>query len=152
MFQLNFYCIIVLLAIVFQLNYYFIVFQLNYYFIAFILAKVFSIKLLLNCSRTSKGFSSQQTMQQCGCVEVFTEVMTIFLRVLETPVQRQLLHASVRQYLHRMVVCLETEVLPFVPVALEHLLKDPDARELCEFLPLLNQIITKFKVGLILLL
>jgi exportin-T len=80
-------------------------------------------------------------------VEVYTEVMAIFLRVLQTPVERQSLHAAVRQYLHRMVVCLETEVLPYVPVALENLLKDPDTRELHEFLPLLIQIITKFRVS-----
>lgn len=52
-----------------------------------------------------------------------------------------------RQYLHRMVVCMEKEILPFVPVVLENLLKQPDARELHDFLPLMNQMIMKFKVS-----
>lgn len=46
-----------------------------------------------------------------------------------------------------MVVCMEKEILPFVPVVLENLLKQPDARELHDFLPLMNQMIMKFKVG-----
>ena len=99
-------------------------------------------------SRTSKGFTNQQTMKQCGCVEAYTETLKVFLQTLNAPVHRQLLHSSVRQYLHRMVVCLDTEIMPFIPVAMEHLLKSPDAKELHDFIPLLNQVISKFKVGL----
>ena len=42
--------------------------------------------------------------------------------------------------------CLEAEIMPFLPEAMERLLKQPDARELYDFLPLVNQIIMKFKV------
>ena len=58
----------------------------------------------------------------------------------------QALHAGVRQFLHRLVVCLDDEILPFVPVAMERLLKNPDALELHDFIPLINQVISKFKV------
>ena len=44
------------------------------------------------------------------------------------------------------VVCLEEEILPFLPQAMERLLKQPDAKELYDFLPLINQIVMKFKV------
>lgn len=97
-------------------------------------------------SRASKGFSGQQTMRACGCVSVFTELLSIFLSALEvTTPQRALLQQGVRQYLHGMVVCLEEEILPFLPQAMEKLLKQPDAKELYDFLPLVNQIVMKFK-------
>ncbi|XP_050413849.2 exportin-T isoform X2 [Patella vulgata] len=99
-------------------------------------------------SRTSKGFSSQQTMKQCGCIEAFTELLKIFLHALNTPVHRQLLHVGVRQYMHRMVVCLGEEILPFVPIALENLLKQPETKELYDFIPLINQLIMKFKTDI----
>ncbi|GFO01906.1 exportin-t-like [Plakobranchus ocellatus] len=100
-------------------------------------------------SRASKGFSGQQTMRVCGCVSVFTELLSIFLSALEvTTPQRFLLQQGVRQYLHRMVVCLEEEILPFLPQAMEKLLKQPDAKELYDFLPLVNQIVMKFKAGI----
>ena len=55
---------------------------------------------------------------------------------------------GVRQYLHRMVVCLDSEILPFVPVAMESLMKNADAKELYDFIPLINQLVCKFKVGI----
>uniref|UniRef100_A0A0B6ZHY5 Exportin-T n=1 Tax=Arion vulgaris TaxID=1028688 RepID=A0A0B6ZHY5_9EUPU len=96
-------------------------------------------------SRASKGFSGQQTMKQCGCILAFTELLSIFLGALEVTNQRDLLQQGVRQYLHRMVVCLAEEIMPFLPEAMARLLKQPDARELYDFLPLVNQIIMKFR-------
>ncbi|XP_052823578.1 exportin-T [Octopus bimaculoides] len=96
-------------------------------------------------SRISKGFSNQQTMKQCGCVDAFTEALKIFLQGFKCPVQRQLIRSGVRQYLHRMVVCLEEEIFPFIPVILENLLQQPDAKELHDFIPLMTQLIMKFK-------
>lgn len=90
-------------------------------------------------------------MQACGCVETFTDLLKIFLQAVNVPVYRQLIQQGVRQYLHRMVVCLEKEILPFVPIVLENLLKQPEARELHDFLPLMNQLIMKFKVNLCLM-
>jgi exportin-T len=45
-----------------------------------------------------------------------------------------------------MIICLEEEVLPFIPSASEHMLKDCEAKDLQEFIPLINQITAKFKV------
>ena len=97
-------------------------------------------------SRASKGFSNQQTMQACSCELVFVELLQMFIQAVNVPVHRQLVQIGVRQYMHRMVVCMEREILPFVPVVLENLLKQPDARELHDFIPLMNQLIMKFKV------
>ncbi|KAK2148689.1 hypothetical protein LSH36_487g04031 [Paralvinella palmiformis] len=96
-------------------------------------------------SRVSKGFSSNLTMKQCGLIEPFTEILKIFLHALDVPVHRSLLQMGVRQYLHRMVVCMQDEILPYIPMAMENLLKNPDAKELHDFIPLINQLVMKFK-------
>jgi len=48
----------------------------------------------------------------------------VFLQALEVSVQRDLLHSGVRQYLHRMIICLGDELLNYVPLAVSLLLKD----------------------------
>ncbi|GFT78646.1 exportin-T [Nephila pilipes] len=96
-------------------------------------------------SRTSKAFSNQQTMKSNGCVEVYLQALQIFLGALNLPYEIAALQSAVRQYLHRMVVCLESEVLPYFPLATKQLLKTSDLRSIHEFIPLINQIITKFK-------
>ena len=100
----------------------------------------------LYSSRTSKAFSNKQTVKQCGCTEVYRDCLQTFLPALSCPVQRGSLRSSVRSFLHRMIICLEEEVLPFVPAASQHMLKDCEARDLQEFIPLISQITAKFKV------
>ncbi|XP_077399699.1 exportin-T [Vanacampus margaritifer] len=96
-------------------------------------------------SRTSKAFSNKQTVKQCGCTEVYRECLNTFLPALSCPVQRGALRGCVRSFLHRMIICMEEEVLPFIPAASEHMLKDCEAKDLQEFIPLISQITTKFK-------
>ena len=80
-------------------------------------------------------------------------------------VQRELLHSGVRQYIHRMIICLGDELLNYVPMAISLLLKDCtvsqcarvhepcvsvvvfffQSRDLQDFIPLINQLITKYK-------
>uniref|UniRef100_A0A667YNQ4 Exportin-T n=1 Tax=Myripristis murdjan TaxID=586833 RepID=A0A667YNQ4_9TELE len=96
-------------------------------------------------SRTSKAFSNKQTVKQCGCTEVYRDCLQAFLPALSCPVQRGPLRSSVRSFLHRMIICLEEEVLPFIPAASEHMLKDCEAKDLQEFIPLISQITAKFK-------
>lgn len=96
-------------------------------------------------SRTSKAFSNKQTVKQCGCTEVYRDCLQTFLPALSCPVQRGVLRSSVRSFLHRMIICLEEEVLPFIPAASEHMLKDCEAKDLQEFIPLISQITAKFK-------
>ncbi|XP_017158473.1 exportin-T isoform X1 [Poecilia reticulata] len=96
-------------------------------------------------SRTSKAFSNKQTVKQCGCTEVYRDCLHSFLPALSCPVQRGALRSAVRSFLHRMIICLEEEVLPFIPAASEHMLKDCEAKDLQEFIPLISQITAKFK-------
>ena len=74
--------------------------------------------LLLCCSRASKAFSNQQTMQQCGCERVFLELLQLFVGAVSVPVHRALVQGGVRQYLHRMVVCM---VPTFTDILSNHL-------------------------------
>lgn len=85
-------------------------------------------------------------MKQCGCTEVYRDCLQTFLPALSCPVQRGTLRSSVRSFLHRMIICMEEEVLPFIPAASEHMLKDCEAKDLQEFIPLISQITAKFKV------
>ncbi|XP_065829069.1 exportin-T-like [Oscarella lobularis] len=101
--------------------------------------------LILLGLRTSKAFTAHQTVQQCGSTECFTEVLTVCLKVLNVPVHREMLHSAVRQLLHRMVVCLGEDILPYVPLAVSHLLKDCGERDLQEFIPFINQLVARFK-------
>ncbi|XP_072257392.1 exportin-T [Pyxicephalus adspersus] len=96
-------------------------------------------------SRTSKAFSNKQTVKQCGCSGVYLDCLQSFLPALSCPVQKEILRGGVRTFLHRMIICLEEEVLPFIPTASEHMLKDCEAKDLQEFIPLINQITAKFK-------
>uniref|UniRef100_A0A3Q1GYT7 Exportin-T n=1 Tax=Anabas testudineus TaxID=64144 RepID=A0A3Q1GYT7_ANATE len=96
-------------------------------------------------SRTSKAFSNKQTVKHCGCTEVYRDCLQTFLPALSCPVQRGVLRSSVRSFLHRMIICMEEEVLPFIPAASEHMLKDCEAKDLQEFIPLISQITAKFK-------
>ncbi|XP_021920575.1 exportin-T-like [Zootermopsis nevadensis] len=96
-------------------------------------------------SRASKAFTNHQTMKSCCCVPVFVEATKVFLNCLQIPTQSQVLQSGVRQFLHRMVVCLEEELLPYVPRASEGLLKGNDIRSIQEYVPLIVQIIAKFK-------
>ena len=100
----------------------------------------------LIASRTSKGFTGQQTVKSNGCIEVYVETLKVFLHVLNIPVQRSVLHQGLRQFLHRMVVCLDSDILQFIPLAMDSLLKQADVRELYDFIPFVNQVVQKFKV------
>lgn len=101
--------------------------------------------LMAYASRASKAFSTYQSMKNSGCAVCFTEALTIFLHSLTIPVHREIIHAGVRQYLHRMIICLGEDVLPYVPIAVTHLLKDCEIVDIQEFIPLINQLITRFK-------
>jgi hypothetical protein len=63
--------------------------------------------------------------------------------------EQVMLQSGVRQYLHRMVVCLEDEILPYIPIASETLLTNCDCKSIQEYIPLINQVISKFKVSVV---
>jgi len=84
-------------------------------------------------------------MSACGCGEVYLSALKVFLQVLNVQYHRELLHLGFRQYMHRMVLCLEDEILPTVPEIFRQLLDNQDAKALIDFIPFFNQINSKFK-------
>ena len=52
------------------------------------------------------------------------QALPVILQGLEVPVHKETLHSGVRQYLHRMIICLGDELLKYVPMAITLLLKD----------------------------
>ncbi|XP_021954226.1 exportin-T isoform X2 [Folsomia candida] len=98
-------------------------------------------------SRLSKAFSNQLTMKTYNCTSIFLDALQIFIQSVQVaPDTQQIsLQSCVRQYLHRMVVCLEEELLPYIPLASQALLKNCDCKSIQEYMPLINQVITKFK-------
>uniref|UniRef100_A0A2K6BH64 Exportin-T n=1 Tax=Macaca nemestrina TaxID=9545 RepID=A0A2K6BH64_MACNE len=97
-------------------------------------------------SRTSNAFSNKQTVKQCGHSEVYLNCLQTFWPALSCPLHKGILRSGVRTFLHQMIICPEEEVLPFIPSASEHMLKDCEAEDLQEFIPLINQITDKFKI------
>jgi exportin-T len=63
-----------------------------------------------------------------------------------TPENNALLD-GLRQYLHRMVVCLEDEMLPYLPEIITKFLSVAgDLKSLQDFLILVQQVLAKYKV------
>jgi exportin-T len=100
---------------------------------------------MLVASRASKGFSSTITLKNCNCLAIFLDVLRTFIPALDIATHKNLINAGVRQYMHRMVVCLDQEILEYLPITFDYLLKNNDAKDINEYLPLVNQIICKFK-------
>jgi len=98
-------------------------------------------------ARVSKGFSLQIKLKDCDCVEIFLEVLRIFMPVINITTHKHLLHAGFRQYLHRMIVCVDNEIVEYFPLTIEHLLKQKniEPKDLYDLIPLLNQILNKYK-------
>lgn len=97
-------------------------------------------------ARTSKAFSNQNTMNACGCVQLYLDALQLFINCLNVGVERELIGSGVRQLMHRLVVCLDGgSLLVLLPPASQALLHTPSPLVLTEYLPLINQIITKFQ-------
>ena len=97
-------------------------------------------------SRASKGFSNQRKVKDCECVEIFLEILRIFMPAINISTHKNLIHAGVRQYLHRMIVCLDNEVLEYLPLTIQHFIKiSNEPKDLYDLMPLINQILNKYK-------
>jgi len=94
---------------------------------------------------SSKAFSNAQTIKSSGCLPVYLNALEVFLQTVQLPEVVPVIQAGLRQYLHRMTVCLGEELLPFIPLASQVLLKSSSIQSLTEYIPLINQVIAKFK-------
>lgn len=97
-------------------------------------------------SRATKGFTNQIKVKDCECIEIFLEILRIFMPAININTHKSLIHVGVRQYLHRMLVCLDNEILEFLPQTIEHLIKlSNEPKDLYDIFPLINQILNKYK-------
>uniref|UniRef100_A0A1I7XDB1 Exportin-T n=1 Tax=Heterorhabditis bacteriophora TaxID=37862 RepID=A0A1I7XDB1_HETBA len=108
----------------------------------------FMINILGYCSRLSKAFNNTNSMQACRCVDVYLRLLNLFLGNL-TPANAFLLE-PVRQLAHRMVVCLNSELLPILPSLMAGLAGvSTDLDSMNHLLILSHQIVAKYKMKVI---
>lgn len=75
-------------------------------------------------TRVSKGFSNVLKVKDCECTAIFLEILRIFIQaIISINTHKSLVHAGVRQYMHRMIICIDNEMLEYIPVTIEQFLK-----------------------------
>ena len=93
-----------------------------------------------------RGFPSTFTTQpNTECNALFKQALEIILRILQTLPDQNSLKEAARFALHRFVNCLGQDVVPFLPVAISQLLVNCSMKNLIDFLPLMNQLLFRFK-------
>ncbi len=90
------------------------------------------------CRPSRLGYSESSQTRQCTVFQTFLNAVNL---------ENGVLLNGLRQYLHRMVICLETELLPHLGgVVRKFLCVASDVKSLQDFLILLQQATSKFKV------
>eukprot|EP00892_Ulva_mutabilis_P003832 jgi/Ulvmu1/1820/UM119_0038.1 len=102
-------------------------------------------------ARLSKGFSQDRmTKHRPQIGASFQDVLPVALLIPERLPRNRMLRARFISYLHRMVECLGTQLLPFLPQSMAALLpRDCDTSDVTTALRLLNQLIAKYPQGLV---
>ena len=92
------------------------------------------------------GISNVVKVRDCDCTEIFLEILRIFIQAISINTHKNLIHSGVRLYLHRMIICLDNEILEYIPMILENFLKaSNEPKDLTDLMPLINQVLTKYK-------
>ena len=100
--------------------------------------------LMRLASFASKCVSSEQMAEETRCSHVFLHLLEQFSKVLTLRVERETLQEGFRTFLHRMVIVLGSQFLPFLPDLLSQLLAVPTLLATQECCILLNQIISSY--------
>jgi len=103
-------------------------------------------QIIVALNMVSKGFNERLVMGNRPAIGVmFKKTLDVVLQVIVSFPNVKPLRSKVISFLHRMIEILGTPVLPYIPIALRQLLLDNEAKDMVEFLVLVNQIICKFK-------
>ncbi|CAD6217137.1 unnamed protein product [Miscanthus lutarioriparius] len=103
-------------------------------------------QIIVALNMVSKGFNERLVMVNRPAIGVmFKKTLDVVLQVLVSFPSVRPLRSKVISFLHRMIEILGISVLPCIPIALRQLLLDNEAKDMVEFLVLVNQIICKFK-------
>ncbi|VDK42905.1 unnamed protein product [Anisakis simplex] len=99
-------------------------------------------------SRITKTFSGANTMASCNCVVIFYEIMNTYLE--KVPDENDEMMDALRQYLHRMVVSLDEQILPSLSAIFNKFVTPKsNLKNLNDFLILVQQMFSKLKKRLI---
>lgn len=103
-------------------------------------------------SSTSKSFSNVNTIKSVGVQDLYLNSFDMFLKTMTLNADSEtqhLLQSSIRQFLHRLIVCLnEDEIIPLLPNAIQTLFLSSNEitpKSLQELVPLFSQIVPKYK-------
>lgn len=105
-------------------------------------------------ARTTKAFSNAHPIRSINAQAMYLTSFNNFVKVLSLDVGPEnvaVLQSAVRQLLHRLIVCLEeAEILPVLPVAIEKIFlpcstSNASLKTVQELVPLINQVVSKFK-------
>jgi len=102
------------------------------------------------CGRTTKCWKGPETVQSCQAGPILAECVRVFMNALDLPHtvnDRSLILQSIRTFLHRMLICLSSDILVLLPSALSSFLRGVQYKDLHDLFPLINQIASKFKNG-----
>ncbi|KAG8079756.1 hypothetical protein GUJ93_ZPchr0007g6191 [Zizania palustris] len=103
-------------------------------------------QIVVALNMISKGFNERLVMGSRPTLGVmFKKTLDVVLQVLISFPNVKPLRSKIISFLHRMVEILGISVLPCIPIALRQLVVDNEAKDMVEFLVLINQIICKFK-------
>jgi len=114
---------------------------------------IFQIAHLISIvARTSKAFSNVQTIQSLNAQSLYLESFNRFAKTLRLSLNETCLYAiqsSIRQLLHRLIVCLdESDIVPILPFAIQNIFPSEcnlNSKTIQELIPLIVQIVSKFK-------
>ncbi len=77
-----------------------------------------------------KAVTGPEHLEASGCGPLFARALELFMPALQLPVQRAVIRAGIRVYLHRMVVSMGEAVLAVMPSVVGALL-GPGAGQVC---------------------
>ncbi|KAJ3673170.1 hypothetical protein LUZ60_006544 [Juncus effusus] len=97
----------------------------------------------------SKGFNERLVMVSRPAIGVmFKQTLDLVLRVLAIFPNVKTLRSKITSFLHRMIDILGTSIFPCLSIAFKQLLVDNEAKEMVDFLLLINQTICKFNTSI----
>ncbi|XP_069696804.1 exportin-T-like [Periplaneta americana] len=95
-------------------------------------------------SSTAKAFKDLAMLRQCDCVQIYMDALDVFMCSLRIADSEPSVSNAMRQLIHRLVVCLEEELVPYLPIVTRGLRTARSIECVVENTFLLIQILNKY--------
>ncbi|KAG0604375.1 hypothetical protein M758_10G167400 [Ceratodon purpureus] len=106
-------------------------------------------QIIMAISYLAKGFGDHLAANGRPIIgNMFKQTLDVVLRVIPVFPKNKILRSKVISFLHQMVGTLGSAVFPALPTIIQQLLTDCEPKDLVEFIQLINQLINKFKIGM----